>query len=210
MANANASGARAVEPESPAATLQQMKGIGFANVHSYVRAQHSEAKWAQVLAELGKEDARIVAATVAVGWYDVLLFARLLRAVDKICGRGDLQLLDEVGKFEAEQDLNRVLRVFLRVLSPLQIFRVEGRLWSHFQDSGKWEIHHVPNGVDAALKGWAVDEALCQELASYLVRLMEFAGGKGVRVLHPTCRARGAKTCVFQYRWRGEHQRRDA
>lgn len=201
MANANASVARAVEPELPAAALQQMKGIGFANIQSYVRAKHSEAKWVEVLAALGKEDGRIVASTVAVGWYDVMLFARLLRAVDKICGRGDLELMDEIGKFEAQQDLNRVLRVFLRVLSPLQIFRVEARLWSHFQDSGKWESHHVANGVDATLTGWTIDQALCQELAGYLVRLMEFAGGKNVRVLHPTCRARGAQKCVFQYRW---------
>jgi predicted hydrocarbon binding protein len=199
----NVSAARAFERELPANGLQQMKGIGFANVHCYVQTKHSEAKWAEVLAKLDKEDSRVVASAVAVGWYDVMLFARLLRVVDKVCGRGDLHLMDELGKFEAEQDLNRVLRVFIRVLSPLQIFRVEGRLWSHFQDSGKWESHRVPNGVDATLTGWAVDQALCQELAGYLVRLMEFTGGKDVRVLHPTCRARGSEKCVFQYRWRG-------
>jgi hypothetical protein len=170
-----------------------------------VRTTHSEAKWAEVLAKLEKEDAPIVASAVAVGWYDVMLFARLLRVVDEVCGRGDLHLMDEMGKFEAEQDLNRVLRIFLRVLSPLQIFRVEGRLWRHFQDTGSWEIQRVPNGVDATLTGWAVDQALCQELAGYLIRLMEFAGGKDVRVLHASCRATGADNCVFQYRWRGEY-----
>jgi hypothetical protein len=184
-----------------------MKGIGVANVQSYVQTKHSAAKWAEVLAQLTEEDEGIVASAVAVGWYDVLLFARLLRVVDKVCGRGDLQLLDKVGKFEAEQDLNRVLRVFLRVLSPLQIFSVQGRLWSHFQDSGKWESHRVPNGVDGTLTGWAVDEALCQELSGYLIRLMELTGGKDVRVLHGSCRARGSDKCIFQYRWRGDSDR---
>jgi hypothetical protein len=202
MSHINTSVAR-IEHESTAVAAQQMKGIGFANVHAYVQKQHSEAKWAQVLATLDKQDARVVSAAVAVGWYDVMLFARLLKAVDKVCGRGDLHLMEEIGKFEAEQDLNRVLRVFIRVLSPLQIFRVEGRLWSHFQDSGKWESHRVPNGVDATLTGWAVDPALCQELAGYLVKLVEFTGGKDVRVLHPTCCAKGADRCIFQYRWRG-------
>jgi predicted hydrocarbon binding protein len=203
MSNVSTSVARA-ERDYPAVTAQQMKGIGFANVHAYVQNKHSEAKWAQVLATLPKEDGRIVGSAVAVGWYDVGLFGRLLRAVDKVCGRGDLQLMEEIGRFEAEQDLNRVLRVFIRVLSPLQIFRVEGRLWSHFQDSGKWESRRVPNGVDATLTGWAVDGALCAELAGYLVRLVEFTGGKDVRVLHATCRAKGHDSCVFQYRWRGD------
>jgi hypothetical protein len=205
MANANPSASRTVERERLATPAPQMKGIGFANIHSYVQKKHSEVKWAEVLGNLDKEDARIVASTVAVGWYDVMLFARLLRGVDEVCGRGDLQLMDEVGKFEAEQDLNRALRVFLRVLSPLQIFRAEGRLWSHFQNSGRWEAQRVANGVDATLTGWAVDLALCQELAGYLVRLMEFTGGKDVRVLHTACRARGGEKCVFQYRWRGDY-----
>lgn len=204
MANANVSAARAVERELPAIAAQQMKGIGFANVHCYVRTRHSDAKWAEVLAKLEEEDARIVASTVAVGWYDVMLFARLLRVIDEVCGRGDLQLMGDVGKFEADQDLNRVLRVFMRVLSPLQILRVEGRLWSHFQASGKWESHRVANGMDATLTDWAVDQALCQELAGYLVRLMELTGAKDVRVLHATCRAKGSEKCVFQYRWRGD------
>jgi hypothetical protein len=207
MATSNVSAARAVERESSAIAAQQMKGIGFANVHSYVRTKHSDAKWAEVIAKLDAEDARVVASSVAVGWYDVMLFARLLRVVDEVCGHGDLYLMHEVGRFEAEQDLNRVLRMFLRVLSPLQIFRVEGRLWRHFQDSGKWGFHRAPNGVDCTLTGWAVDEALCQELAGYLVRLMEFTGGKDVRVLHPVCRATGGDSCVFHYRWRSDHER---
>jgi hypothetical protein len=204
MANVNISAARS-ERDYPAIAAQQMKGIGFANVHAYVQNKHSDAKWAQVLASLDKEDGRVVGSAVAVGWYDVTLFARLLRAVDKVCGRGDLHLMEDIGKFEAEQDLNRVLRVFIRVLSPLQIFRVEGRLWSHFQDSGKWESQRVPNGVDATLTGWAVDVALCSELSGYLVKLVEFTGGKDVRVLHSTCRAKGGDKCVFQYRWRADH-----
>jgi predicted hydrocarbon binding protein len=36
---------------------------------------------------------------------------------------------------------------------------------------------------------------------------MEFTGGKDVRVLHAACRATGGDKCVFQYRWRGDHDR---
>lgn len=189
------------EPSSSARTQKKMKGIGFANVRHYVEQKQSPGSWEAVLAALGEHDGHEVSSAVAVGWYDVMLFARLLRAVDGVCGRGDLKLLPEVGRFEADQDLNRVLRVFLKVLSPLQIFRAEGRLWSHFQDSGTWESTRTPKGVDAILTGWAADAALCTELVGYLVRLVQFTGGKNVRVHHPLCCAQGHPHCLFRYEW---------
>jgi len=178
-----------------------MKGIGFANVRNYVREYHNDAAWQKVLDTLPTSQRDEVAAAVAVGWYDVSHFAQLLRTVDRVCGKGDLRLLREVGAAEADQDLNRVLRVFLRVLSPSQIFKVEGRLWSHFQNCGSWDSVKVTGGVDATLTDWAVDEALCEELAGYLVRLVQFTGGKTVAVHHKVCRAKGYKHCVFEYRY---------
>jgi len=181
--------------------IPQMKGIGFANVRSYVREYHGAAAWQRVMNELSTADRHDVETAIAIGWYEVKLFARLLRAVDRACGQGDMSLLREVGAAEADLDLNRVLRVFLRILTPSQIFKVEGRLWSHFQDSGNWDSVKVPGGVDASLFGWEVDAALCEELAGYLVRLVQFTGGKGASVYHRTCRVRGHDRCVFEYRF---------
>lgn len=179
----------------------QMKGIGFANVRNYVRERHGDAAWLKVLNALPVAHREEVNAALAVGWYDVEHFAELLRAVDSVCGQGDLRLLREVGAAEADQDLNRVLRIFLRVLTPSQIFKVEGRLWSHFQNSGAWSSAKVAGGVDATLTDWAVDEALCEELAGYLVRLVQFTGGRTVAVHHQICRAKGHNRCVFEYRF---------
>ena len=192
----NASAARVLKEKLPS-----MKGVGLVNVRSYVLTHHGAEQWNLVLAALGPEDRESASGALAVGWYDVGVFARLLHAVDSVCGRGDLRLMDAVGAYEAEQDFNRVLRVFLRVLSPSQIFKAEARLWKHFQDSGDWNTVKVEGGMDAALSGWSVDEALCAELAGYLAKLVEYTGGKNVKVRHSECRARGAERCVFQYRW---------
>jgi len=178
-----------------------MKGIGFANVHHYVVERYGGDAWQNVLSTLPSERRELVESAIAVGWYDVKDFSALLRAVDGVCGRGDLKLLREVGAAEADQDLNRVLRMFLRVLTPNQIFKVEGRLWSHFQSHGRWNSVKVDGGVDATLLQWDVDEALCEELAGYLVRLVEFTGGKSPAVHHRRCRAKGDADCVFEYRF---------
>lgn len=179
----------------------RMKGIGFVNVRNYVLEAHGAERWEEVLNTLSGAERREIEAAVAVGWYDVAHFATLLRSIDEVCGRGDLRLLEKVGAYEAEQDFNRVFRVFLRVLSPSYIFKAEARIWSHFQDSGTWHSVRVPGGVNATLRGWAVDAALCRELSGYLVKVVEFTGGRNVSVEHDTCRALGDSQCVFEYRW---------
>lgn len=179
-----------------------MKGIGFENVRSYVKSKHGENAWGKVLASMSAADRACLTSIVAVGWYDVALFARLLRSVDQTLGSGDLSLLPKVGQHEAEQDFGRALRVLMRVVSPLQMFRAERRLWSHFQSSGEWVFTPLPDGMRGSLDGWYADTALCAELQGYLVRLVEFTGGKEAAVRHDKCRARGHAACVFDFRWR--------
>ena len=178
-----------------------MKGIGFSNVRAFVLEYHGEEAWRQMLSTMSKDDQTELGAAVPVGWYETDLFARLLRKVDATFGTGNMRLLDQVGRFEAEQDFNRVLRLLMRVITPTQIFKAERRLWTHFQDSGEWTVNPLPKGMQGILSDWAVDEALCVELSGYLVRLVEFTGGKNVRVMHSECRARQAESCVFEFRW---------
>src|ERR1043165_6427188 len=115
-----------------------MKGIGFDNARRYVLERHGEDTWSRVLEQLGPEDRTQIEAAVPVGWYDVYLYARVLRAVDARCGAGDLRLLSLVGAFGAERDWNRTLRLLLRVLNPEAIVNAQRRLWSHFHDAGSW------------------------------------------------------------------------
>jgi hypothetical protein len=181
--------------------ITRMKGISFSNVRAFVIEQHGDAAWTKMVSTMSQHDQSELGAVVPVGWYETQLFARLLRKVDVTFGGGNLRLLERVGRFEAEQDFNRVLRLLLRVMTPTQVFKAERRIWSHFQDSGSWTVKSLPKGMLGVLSDWAVDEALCVELVGYLVRLLEFTGGKNVRVTHAECRAREAANCVFEFRW---------
>ena len=178
-----------------------MKGIGFENVRLYVHERFGEGAWQTVMSRLSPTEREEVEHAIAVGWYKVSCFAALLRAVDRVCGTGNLALMREIGAFEAEQDMNRAIRVFLRVLNPNQLLKVEARIWRHFQSHGEWTTKKVAGGVEAELSGWFADEASCEELAGYLVRLVEFTGGKSVRMKHRVCRAKGHGRCVFEYRY---------
>ena len=93
------------------------------------------------------------------------------------------------------------VRLLIRVVSPHQLFKMHKRLWSHFMQSGEWEVSPVIGGMRCVLSGWAVDEALCVELTGYLGRLLECTGGKQPSVEHAECRARRQARCVFDFRY---------
>jgi hypothetical protein len=179
-----------------------MKGVGFVNVKKYVSTLYGSAAWQNVLSALPAEDRETADFGLAVGWYDVAAFGRLLRVVDRICGEGDLALLQKIGAYEAEQDFNRVYRIILRTLTPGSFLSAERRIWKQFQDSGDWNWNYVDGGIRAVLTGWEVDRALCVEMGGYLVRVIEFTGGRQVSFDHTECRARRSEQCVFVLRWR--------
>jgi hypothetical protein len=180
-----------------------IKGLEFANVQKYVETTHGPKRWHDVLESLASEDRNIVESALAVGWYELSIYARLLRAIDSVCGNGDLSLLLSVGAFGVEQDFNRIFRVFMRILSPHQVFKLEDRLWRRFYSTGESSSDPIRGGfgVDSTLKGWGVDRALCVGIMGYMVRLIELTGGADVTVNHDECRALGFANCVFKWRW---------
>src|SRR5258708_6521992 len=67
------------------------KGVNFLNVQAFADARFcGDGGWAAVVASVGEDDRAVVEGTLAIGWYPLPLYARLLRALDAKHGRGDL------------------------------------------------------------------------------------------------------------------------
>lgn len=171
---------------------------------TFVRAQGGEDAWHRVLARLSPEDRSVVEGMVAVGWYDLALQHRLLRAVDAALGHGDLALIPAVARFEADQDLTRIHRMFLRLANPAFVLEKSGEYWHRFYDTGEWSVKRErSNHAVATLTGVGeVDVAFCMYLSRYIERMFELVGAKEVHVDHPRCRTRGEPACVFAGAWR--------
>jgi hypothetical protein len=179
------------------------KGIGFRNVQSFAAMRFGDAAYEKVLARLGDEDRRALGAIIPMGWYDVWLYARLIHALNDLYGRGDLSLLDELGQYEASQDLTTVHRLFMRVANPGLILDKTMMLWRRFHDTGAWEVTRQGKSAKGVLRDWGiVDEGMCCELRGYIQGIVSYGNGKDVRLEHTSCRARGAQACVFEGSWR--------
>ena len=76
------------------------KGIGFRNVQSFTLMRFGDQAYEKVLAQLSEEDRRVLGGIIPVGWYELALYARVIHAVNRLYGRGDLSLLDQLGQID--------------------------------------------------------------------------------------------------------------
>ena len=153
---------------------------------------------------MGPRDECALRAIVPVGWYDLSLYARLLRTLEKVHGRNDLSLLAELGYYSAQQDLTTIHRLFMRVANPGLIMDKATQLWRRFHDTGIWHIQRPSStSVIGTLAGWGVvDAALCREITGYIQGIVEVGNGKDAKAQHTSCRGLGAADCVFAAAWR--------
>jgi hypothetical protein len=186
-----------------AAGEAKTKGVGFANVRTFTMDRFGgEAGWKAVLEKLDKTDRDELQSVIPVGWYSLAMYARLIRALDAVHGRGDLSLMSALGRYEAEKDLTTIHRVFLRFTNPAFIVEKTSEYWRRFHDTGTWHVTRDDHGVSAVLDGWGcIDKALCSELVAYLTRVLELVGAKNVVLEHPKCRVRSDPQCIFKGRW---------
>lgn len=180
---------------------QTSKGICFVNVRHFVKECYGNPTWDRVLESLSEADRELANTVDSLGWMDNGALGRLFRVVDRVCGQGDLALMTDIGRFEAERDFSRTLRFFLRTAGPSSLVKFGKRGFRHFQSFGDVDVIEVPGGLDWILSDWAVDEAQCLELGAYVERILEFTGARNVHFKHPECRGRREGRCFFQHRW---------
>jgi hypothetical protein len=182
--------------------LPKAKGTNLLHMRSFVEKSFGPEGWERVLAALSPEDRAVASSVLASGWYDLGTQHRLLRCIDAVHGSGDLSLAPEVGRYEADQDLSTVHRLFIRFTSPAYVLEKSGEYWRRFYDTGRWRVKRGNCEATGALYDFGlVDEAFCSYLAAYTYRMFNLAGARSGTIAHTECRVRGAEACVFVGRW---------
>lgn len=182
--------------------MARTKGVSFVNAKAFCDLRGA-GTWERVVARLPAADRDALQSLLAMGWYELSLYAKLLHAIDHELGRGDLTLLGPLGRFGAERDLSIVHRLFFRLANPALAIEKTAEYWRRFHDTGTWSVER-PSGtsVSGKLAGWGVvDRALCAELMGYMPRVIELCGGKDALMTHGRCRSRGAEACEFELSW---------
>jgi len=182
----------------------QLKGSAYLSTLAFIDASYGATARERVLERLDAEDRAILGTSpLAIQWYPLAPFPRLLRAMDAELGRGDLSLAIERGTWAAIHDMRTVHRVLLKLVTAAWVVEKGMKLWPNFHTSGRWESKREGDkGARATLHDLGVvDEAMCATLQGWMIGLLSLAG-KQATVEHGECRARGAATCVFRVSWK--------
>lgn len=180
------------------------KGSNMHHMRTFVLREHGADGWERVLGALAPDEAAAVRAVLPVAWYPLATQHLLLRTIDRTLGAGDGELARVIGRYEADQDLTIVHRLFLRMANPAFVLEKAGDYWSRFYEAGTWTVTRGDGGTSARGELREVeptDELFCLYLEAYVMRMFELVGAKEVRGSHSRCRCRGAEACVFEGRW---------
>ncbi|MBW1807645.1 MAG: 4-vinyl reductase [Deltaproteobacteria bacterium] len=183
--------------------MARVKGTFFIALKSFIRARYGNQGWKRLIESLPEKDRVQVEMSVSMGWFDLDLIVQALHVLVEVLGGRDKQLAYEFGRFDAEQDLTKIQRLFLRMANPAYVIEKAGQYWSRFCDFGEWQIERQgKNQASASLVKCSIaDELYCLELSGYLNRLFEMVGAKNLQVEHTQCRARGDDKCSWVGKW---------
>ena len=182
--------------------MSKAKGTNMLHMRSFVERTYGAAPWQSVLAALTDADRAVVSTLTPAGWFDLDTQHRLLRCIDRTIGNGDLSLVPVIGRYEADQDLSTVHRLFVRFTSPAYVLQKSGEYWRRFYDTGTWKVERGNGTATGHLLDFMVlDDAFCKYLTAYMLRMFQLAGARAGTIDHPECRASGGRSCVFVGRW---------
>ena len=184
--------------------MSNAKGIALLDVRLFVERERGNGAWEALKSSLDPADHAQLDSLVAVGWYDVQLYLRMMHALPGVLGRPAGDVVRDLGRFAAEHDLSVIHRIFLRLANPAYVLEKAGDYWGRFYETGTWNVvRESPTKARGELSGFDVADAVyCEFLTSYITRLFELVGARSVRVAHTKCRASGAPACVFAGEWR--------
>jgi hypothetical protein len=151
----------------------QVTGHVIRSRYMYVRKQGEEA-FAQVLTQLGPEAQQVFErGPLETAWYPYDVYLELSTTIDRVLGKGDLQLVYEMGAYSCEYNLTGIYRMFFRFGNINFLIERAAKAWRSQYDFGLMtasrdpeikqratlELSEVPRPSKVlflAVKGWVV------------------------------------------------------
>jgi uncharacterized protein (TIGR02265 family) len=189
-----------------AAVIGKVKGTLLAARLSYLRAQGT-ASAERVLRRLSEEDRRLLAGALLPGdWYPAGVLQRLENTIAALLAQGERhRLYLDMGRFSAETTLGPggVHRRYLREGDPQFLLSHVPVLYGTQHDTGRRDyVQTGPrSGVLRTLEAEETSLDDCLTTVGWLERGVELSGGRAVKVVERTCRARGAEACQYHCEW---------
>jgi hypothetical protein len=143
---------------------------------------------------------------VASEWYPYAAFVGLVRAIDRIQGKGDLASARELGRAAAARDLGGTFRIISAVASPRFLIERGHMFWSKYCDAGRLSLTaNNERFFTGRLEGFPeIDRAHCLLIEGWLEGLGHALGAVGMTSRQVRCVHRGDAACEFEGAWEAD------
>ena len=185
--------------------MARIKGFAIRGLLKSVK--ESGASIPAVLAALrDAERASFDRPIVSSEWYPYAAFVGLVRAIDRIQGKGDLLHARELGRAAAARDLGGTFRIISAVASPRFLIERGHMFWTKYCDTGRLVLQASKERFfSGRLEDFAeIDSAHCLLIEGWLEGLGQALGAVGMASRQVRCVHRGDAACEFEGSWEAD------
>jgi hypothetical protein len=184
--------------------VANVKGSALSSRVLWVQLNHGEAGLNRLLPQCSAE----LRSTIESGihkatWYPFAQFIELISTIDRLFGKGDLSLVDELARYGADANLTTIYRLFYKVGTAHWILGRAVRLWSAHYDSGYLEVlTRGPKTAVLRIRGFDTPHRVhCMSVMGWARRSIELSGGNQVVSNETKCRLAGDEFCQLDTTW---------
>ena len=184
--------------------VANVKGSALSSRVLWVQLNHGSGGLARLLPQCSVElRATIEAGIHKARWYPFEQFIELITTIDRLFGKGDLSLVNELARHGADANLTTIYRLFYKVGTTHWILGRAVRLWSAHYDSGYLEVMtRGPKTAVLRIRAFETPHPVhCMSVMGWAQRSIELSGGKHVESTETKCRIKGDEFCQLESTW---------
>jgi uncharacterized protein (TIGR02265 family) len=157
----------------------------------------------RVYAAIDAKEAEVLRKIRAKDWCPLPAFCHYMLAADEMFGHADLALCREIGNASARWQIPGIVRLAMRLFSPLQMLNHIPTLWSRIMDRGRVEsLETGPTSVVFRLHEFdPFHRGMCERLAGFIAGGVELTGGREPSVAHTRCVTADNLVCEYAVSW---------
>lgn len=185
--------------------MAKFKGSVYESTRAFVHKEFGQQAVDRILAALPAQSRALLSSATAIEWLPVEPVLHFHHELENCFGKGDMSLCTRAGYFSAGWSMSSILKMFVRMRSPVWLVDKAASVWSRYHDTGRWEVEPSDgHRISAKLIDFEVKDPLfCARLRGWLTGAVELTGGTGAEATEPRCRCRGHEYCSYTILWKG-------